>query len=80
MNNFLDISDLSTEDLREIIEKAKIRKSQRKGLNKSEPDQDKPFKGKSMVMILNQKKMKMTLKMRNGKNYTLFLYNNLKVK
>ena len=54
MNNFLDISDLSTEDLREIIEKAKIRKSQRKGLNKSEPDQDKPFKGKSMVMIFEK--------------------------
>ena len=38
MKNFLDISDLSSQELRGIIEEATKRKSDRKGLNKSEPD------------------------------------------
>tara|TARA_B100000965_G_C19530768_1_gene731007 strand:+ start:430 stop:1356 length:927 start_codon:yes stop_codon:yes gene_type:complete len=54
MRNFLDIADLSSEELRTIIEQAKSRKSNRKNLNKSEPDQDKPFHGKSMVMIFEK--------------------------
>ena len=54
MNNFLNISDLSSQELREIIEEAKIRKSKRKDLNKSAPDFDQPFIGKSMVMIFEK--------------------------
>ena len=54
MRNFLDISDLSSDELRKIIEEAKIRKSNRKDLNKSEPDSDRPFQGKSMVMIFEK--------------------------
>ncbi len=54
MKNFLDISDLSSGELRKIIEDAKIRKSNRKDLNKSEPDSDHPFQGKSMVMIFEK--------------------------
>jgi len=54
MRNFLDISDLSSDELRAIIEEAKSRKSNRKDLNKSEPDHDKPFHGKSMVMIFEK--------------------------
>jgi len=54
MRNFLDISDLSSDELRKIIEEAKIRKSNRKDLNKSEPDSDHPFQGKSMVMIFEK--------------------------
>jgi len=54
MRNFLDISDLSPKELRTIIEEAKVRKSNRKELNKSEPDLDKPFQGKSMVMIFEK--------------------------
>ena len=54
MRNFLDISNLSSEELRAIIEEAKSRKSNRKNLNKSEPDHDKPFHGKSMVMIFEK--------------------------
>ncbi len=46
MRNFLDISDLSPKELRTIIEEAKVRKSNRKELNKSEPDLDKPFQEK----------------------------------
>ena len=54
MKNFLDISDLTSNELRAIIEEAKVRKSNRKDLNKSETDSDQPFKGKSMVMIFEK--------------------------
>ena len=54
MRNFIDISDLSSKELRLIIENAKSRKSNRKNLNKSQPDHDEPFKGKSMVMIFEK--------------------------
>ena len=54
MKNFLNISDLSTQELKEIIEEAKSRKLKRKGLNKSEPDKDKPFSGMSMIMMFEK--------------------------
>ena len=54
MKNFLNISDLSSLNLREIIEEAKTRKSQRKSLNKSAADLDQPFVGKSMIMIFEK--------------------------
>jgi ornithine carbamoyltransferase len=54
MNNFLDISDYSSNELRVIIDEAKARKLNRTGLNKSAPDQDKPFEGKSMAMIFEK--------------------------
>ena len=54
MNNFLNISDHSSNELRAIIDEAKARKLLRKGLNKSAPDQDKPFDGKSMAMIFEK--------------------------
>ena len=54
MKNFLNISDLSSHGLREIIEEAKIRKSKRTDLNKSATDLDKPFAGKSMIMIFEK--------------------------
>ena len=46
MKNFINISDLSSNELRSIIEEAKSRKSNRTNLNKSSPDKDKPFDGK----------------------------------
>jgi len=54
MKNFLNISDLSSEELRRIIEEAKNRKSKRKELNKSAADSDQPFAGKSMIMIFEK--------------------------
>jgi ornithine carbamoyltransferase len=54
MKNFLNISDLSSQELRRIIEEAKARKSKRKDLNKSAADFDHPFIGKSMVMIFEK--------------------------
>ena len=43
MKNFLNISDISSQELRGIIEEAKIRKSKRKKLNKSAADLFKSF-------------------------------------
>ena len=54
MRNFLNISDLSSAELRLIMEEAKIRKSKRKDLNKSAADFDQPFSGKSMIMIFEK--------------------------
>ena len=54
MNNFLNISDHSSNELRAIIDEAKARKFKRQGLNKSAPDEDKPFEGKSMAMIFEK--------------------------
>jgi len=54
MKNFLNISDLPSQVLREIVEEAKIRKSKRKDLNKSAADYDQPFAGKSMIMIFER--------------------------
>jgi len=54
MKNFINISDLSSEELRSIIEEAKSRKLNRKNLNKSASDEDRPFEGKSMAMIFEK--------------------------
>jgi len=54
MKNFLNISDLSPSELRNIIEEAKNRKSKRYNLKKSEADLDKPLEGKSMIMIFEK--------------------------
>jgi ornithine carbamoyltransferase len=54
MKNFLDISDLSSNELRAIIEEAKARKKKRENYNKSAADDDKPFAGRSMVMIFEK--------------------------
>jgi ornithine carbamoyltransferase len=54
MKNFLNISDVPSQVLREILEEAKIRKLKRKDLNKSASDSDQPFAGKSMIMIFEK--------------------------
>ena len=54
MKNFLNISDLDSNELRKILDEAKKRKSNRINLNKSAFDQDKPMEGKSMIMIFEK--------------------------
>ena len=54
MKNFINIADITSKDLRLILEEAKSRKSNRKNFNKSSPDSDKPFEGKSMAMIFEK--------------------------
>ena len=54
MKNFINISDLTSTELRSIIDEAKSRKLSRQNFKKSEPDKDKPFEGKSMAMIFEK--------------------------
>ncbi len=54
MKNFLNISEISQAELRNIIEEAKERKSKRFKLKKSEVDFDKPLDGQSMIMIFEK--------------------------
>ena len=54
MKNFLNISDLSSSELRHIIDESRLRKKNRDGFNKSAPDEDKPFEGKSIIMIFEK--------------------------
>ena len=54
MKNFLNISEVPAKELRLIIDEAKTRKLNRIKFNKSSPDIDKPFDGKSMVMIFEK--------------------------
>ncbi|MDC1096041.1 ornithine carbamoyltransferase [Pelagibacteraceae bacterium] len=54
MKNFLNISNFSDSELRSILDEALSRKINRKDLNKSAVDFDKPLEGKSMIMIFEK--------------------------
>ena len=54
MKNFINISDIPSGELRFILEEAKSRKNKRTAFNKSAPDADKPFDGKTMAMIFEK--------------------------
>ena len=54
MKNFLNIADVSSNELRAIIEEAKSRKKNRLNFNKIKLDIDKPFEGNCMVMIFEK--------------------------
>jgi len=51
MKNFINISDLSKNELRAIIDGAKKRKSERGKRPNSQPDSDQPIQGKTMIMF-----------------------------
>jgi ornithine carbamoyltransferase len=54
MKHFLNISDINSNHLREIIDEAKARKLNREGFNKLTVDKDKPLDGKSIIMIFEK--------------------------
>ena len=54
MKNFINITDLSKNDLRAIIDGAKKRKSERGKIPNSQPDLDLPIKGKTMIMLFGK--------------------------
>jgi len=54
MKNFINISDISKADLRNIIDNAKSRKSKRSGLNKNAIDPDVPLDGKILIMLFEK--------------------------
>ena len=54
MKNFINISDISKEELRLIIDNAKSRKEKRSDLNKNAIDADAPLDGKILIMIFEK--------------------------
>ena len=54
MNDFINISDLSKNELRAIIDGAKKRKSERGKKPNSQPDSDQPIQGKTMIMFFGK--------------------------
>ena len=54
MKNFINISDISKIDLRQIIDNAKSRKEKRSNLNKNEIDPDAPLNGKILIMLFEK--------------------------
>jgi ornithine carbamoyltransferase len=52
--HFLDISALSKEELRAILDEAHARKAQRIGWPKAKPDEDKPLDGCALAMIFQK--------------------------
>ena len=51
MKNFINLKDISTKDLRKILNDAKKRKKKRKKLNTLEADKDQPLKGKLLIQM-----------------------------
>ena len=51
MKNFINLKDISSKDLRRILNDAKKRKKKRKKLNTLDVDKDKPLKGKLIIQM-----------------------------
>jgi len=54
MKNFINISDISKQELRKIIENAKLRKEKRSNLKKNAIDPDAPLDGKILIMLFEK--------------------------
>ena len=54
MKNFNNISDISKEELRLIIDNAKIRKDKRVYMKKNSIDPDAPLDGKILIMLFEK--------------------------
>ena len=54
MRNFINIKDISSKDLRKILNDAKKRKNKRKKLSTLDIDRDRPLKGKLLIQMYEQ--------------------------
>ena len=54
MRNFINLKDISAEDLRKILNDAKKRKNKRKKLSTLDIDRDRPLKGKLLIQMYEQ--------------------------
>ena len=54
MKNFINIKDISSKDLRKILDDAKKRKNRRKKLNTLDVDKDKPLRGKLLIQMFEK--------------------------
>ncbi len=58
MKNFINLKDISTKDLKNILVDAKKRKSQRKKLNTLDPDRGSPLKGKLLIQMFEKSSLR----------------------
>ena len=61
MKHFINLKDISAQDLRKIILDAKKRKKKRKNLNTLELDKDKPLKGKLLIQMFEKSSLRTRL-------------------
>ena len=61
MKDFINLKDISSKDLRKIINDAKKRKSARKKLDKIEIDKDAPLKGKLLIQMFEKSSLRTRL-------------------
>ena len=54
MNNFINLKDISSSDLRNILFEAKKRKKKRNRLSTLDEDKDVPLKGKLLIQIFEK--------------------------
>ncbi len=54
MKHFINLKDISSSDLRKIIDDAKVRKLKRKKLSKLDIDKDNPLKGKLLIQMFEK--------------------------
>ena len=61
MNHFINLKDVSANNLRKIIQDAKIRKRKRKKLNYLEVDKGAPLKGKLLIQMFEKSSLRTRL-------------------
>ena len=54
MKNFINIANISKQDLRKIIDHAKLQKKKRSNISKSAVDPEKPLTDKTLIMIFEK--------------------------
>ena len=58
MNNFINIKDITSKDLRRILEEAKKRKKKRKFLNTLDLDKDFPLQNKLVIQMFEKSSLR----------------------
>ena len=61
MKNFINLIDIPSSDLRNIINDAKKRKKKRKKFNLLIPDKDVPLKGKFLIQMFEKSSLRTRL-------------------
>ena len=61
MKHFINLKDISSKDLRKILDDAKKRKQKRKGISTLQPDTDAPLKGKFLIQMFEKSSLRTRL-------------------